>query len=190
MFHKPTLTFKNFNNHFITQILTHITNNKPITILTTTSNNTKTTITHTFYNLPNIKIIILYPQNKINPLQKKLFYTLNNNIKTITINNNFNTYQTLIKQTFNNKKLKITLKLNSTNSININHLLTQIYYYFKTITQLPQKTHNQLIISIPNKNFNNLTTNLLTKSLNLPIKHFITTTNINNTIPHFLHNNQ
>ncbi|MCU9806695.1 threonine synthase, partial [Enterococcus faecalis] len=73
------------------------------------------------------------------------------------------------------------------NSINISRLLAQICYYFEAVAQLPQEARNQLVVSVPIGNFGDLTAGLLAKSLRLPAKRFIAATNVNDTVPRFLH---
>lgn len=86
--------------------------------------------------------------------------------------------------------MKVALGLNSANSINISRLLAQICYYFEAVAQLPQEARNQLVVSVPSGNFGDLTAGLLAKSLGLPVKRFIAATNVNDTVPRFLHGGQ
>ncbi len=95
-----------------------------------------------------------------------------------------------MKQAFDDEELKVALGLNSANSINISRLLAQICYYFEAVAQLPQEARNQLVVSVPSGNFGDLTAGLLAKSLGLPVKRFIAATNVNDTVPRFLHDGQ
>jgi len=133
-----------------------------------------------------VRVVILYPQGKISPLQEKLFCTLGGNIETIAIDGDFDACQALVKQAFDDEALKKAIGLNSANSINISRLLAQICYYFEAVAQLPQEKRNQLVISVPSGNFGDLTAGLLAKSLGLPVKRFIAATNANDTVPRFL----
>lgn len=186
LFHGPTLAFKDFGGRFMAQMLTHISGDKPVTILTATSGDTGAAVAHAFYGLKNVRVVILYPQGKISPLQEKLFCTLGGNIETVAIDGDFDACQALVKQAFDDEELKQTLGLNSANSINISRLLAQICYYFEAVAQLPQEARNQLVISVPSGNFGDLTAGLLAKSLGLPVKRFIAATNANDTVPRFL----
>lgn len=186
LFHGPTLAFKDFGGRFMAQMLTHISGDKPVTILTATSGDTGAAVAHAFYGLKNVRVVILYPQGKISPLQEKLFCTLGGNIETVAIDGDFDACQALVKQAFDDEELKQALGLNSANSINISRLLAQICYYFEAVAQLPQEARNQLVISVPSGNFGDLTAGLLAKSLGLPVKRFIAATNANDTVPRFL----
>jgi threonine synthase len=186
LFHGPTLAFKDFGGRFMAQILTQVSGDQPVTILTATSGDTGAAVAHAFHGLKNVRVVILYPRGKISPLQEKLFCTLGGNIHTVAIDGDFDACQALVKQAFDDEELKHALKLNSANSINISRLLAQICYYFEAVAQLPQEARNQLVISVPSGNFGDLTAGLLAKSLGLPVKRFIAATNANDTVPRFL----
>ncbi|BAH83163.1 threonine synthase [Candidatus Ishikawella capsulata] len=185
LFHGPTLAFKDFGARFMASVLAYL-NNNCATVLIATSGDTGAAVAHAFYGMHNIRVVILYPQGKISSLQEKLFCTLGKNIDTIAIKGDFDSCQTLVKQAFDDKLLREKINLNSANSINISRLLAQICYYFEGVAQLPKEKRNQLVISVPSGNFGNLTAGLLAKSLGLPIKRFIFSTNSNDTVPRFL----
>ncbi|MCP4957500.1 threonine synthase [Photobacterium aquimaris] len=188
LFHGPTLAFKDFGGRFMAQSLAAVTadSETDITILTATSGDTGAAVAHAFYGMDNIKVVILYPKGKISPLQEKMFCTLGNNITTVAINGTFDDCQALVKQAFDDAKLREDIGLNSANSINISRLMAQICYYFEAVAQLPKAEREQLVISVPSGNFGNLTAGLLAKSLGLPVKRFIAATNVNDTVPRYL----
>ncbi len=186
LFHGPTLAFKDFGGRFMAQMLSHISGDKPVTILTATSGDTGAAVAHAFYGMKNVRVVILYPRGKISPLQEKLFCTLGGNIETVAVEGDFDACQALVKQAFDDEELKQALGLNSANSINISRLLAQICYYFEAVAQLPQEARNQLVISVPSGNFGDLTAGLLAKALGLPVKRFIAATNANDTVPRYL----
>lgn len=186
LFHGPTLAFKDFGGRFMAQALVQVADDKKITILTATSGDTGAAVAHAFYHLPNIRVVILYPEGKISPLQEKLFCTLGDNIHTIAIKSDFDACQALVKKSFDDTELKNKIGLNSANSINISRLLAQICYYFEAFAQLTPKQREQLVISVPSGNFGDLTAGLLAKTMGLPIKRFIAATNANDTVPRYL----
>ncbi|AKC31962.1 threonine synthase [Candidatus Pantoea carbekii] len=191
LFYGPTLAFKDFGARFMAEILSYLlSDDQQMTILTATSGDTGAAVAHAFYGMEKIRVVILYPQGKISLFQEKLFCTLGNNIDTIAIDGDFDTCQSLVKQAFENEKLKNIIVLNSANSINVSRLLAQICYYFEAVAQLPQEKRTQLVISVPSGNFGNLTAGLMAKSLGLPVKRFIAATNINDTVPRFLSSGQ
>ena len=136
--------------------------------------------------MKNIRVVILYPKGKISPLQEKLFCTLGKNIETLAVEGDFDDCQTLVKQAFDDEELRISIGLNSANSINISRLLAQICYYFEAFAQLNDEQRKQCVIAVPSGNFGNLTAGLLAKAAGLPVKRFIAATNENDTVPRYL----
>ena len=187
LFHGPTLAFKDFGGRFMAQVLATVRGDGKITILTATSGDTGAAVAHAFYGLENIDVVILYPKGKISPLQEKLFCTLGGNIRTIAIHADFDACQALVKQAFDDAELRQAIGLNSANSINISRLLAQVCYYFEAAAQLPKEQRENLVVSVPSGNFGNLTAGLIAKTLGLPIKRFIAATNVNDTVPRYLH---
>lgn len=186
LFHGPTLAFKDFGGRFMAQALSAVRGDGKITILTATSGDTGAAVAHAFYGLENINVVILYPKGKISPLQEKLFCTLGGNIRTIAIESDFDACQALVKQAFDDAELRQAIGLNSANSINISRLLAQVCYYFEAVAQLPKEKRSEVVVSVPSGNFGNLTAGLIAKTLGLPIKRFIASTNANDTVPRYL----
>ncbi|MCT8569623.1 threonine synthase [Glaesserella parasuis] len=186
LFHGPTLAFKDFGGRFMAQALSAVRGDGKITILTATSGDTGAAVAHAFYGLENINVVILYPKGKISPLQEKLFCTLGGNIRTVAIESDFDACQALVKQAFDDAELRQAIGLNSANSINISRLLAQVCYYFEAVAQLPKEKRSDVVVSVSSGNFGNLTAGLIAKTLGLPIKRFIASTNANDTVPRYL----
>lgn len=186
LFHGPTLAFKDFGGRFMAQALASVRGDGKITILTATSGDTGAAVAHAFYGLENINVVILYPKGKISPLQEKLFCTLGGNIRTVAIESDFDACQALVKQAFDDAEVRQAIGLNSANSINISRLLAQVCYYFEAVAQLPKEKRSDVVVSVPSGNFGNLTAGLIAKTLGLPIKRFIASTNANDTVPRYL----
>lgn len=186
LFHGPTLAFKDFGGRFMAQCLATLSDDGKITILTATSGDTGAAVAHAFYGLPNIEVVILYPEGKISPLQEKLFTTLGGNIRTFAVQGDFDACQALVKQAFDDEELKAAVGLNSANSINISRLVAQVCYYFEAVAELPAEQRHKAVIAVPSGNFGNLTAGLIAKALGLPVKRFVAATNANDTVPRYL----
>jgi threonine synthase len=186
LFHGPTLAFKDFGGRFMAQSLAAVSDGGKITILTATSGDTGAAVAHAFYGMEDINVVILYPKGKISPLQESLFCTLGKNIHTVAINGDFDDCQALVKNAFDDQKLRQDIGLNSANSINISRLMAQICYYFEAAAQMTKAERENLVISVPSGNFGNLTAGLLAKAMGLPVKRFIAATNANDTVPRYL----
>lgn len=186
LFHGPTLAFKDFGGRFMAQCLTEISDGQPITILTATSGDTGAAVAHAFHGIDNINVVILYPKGKISQLQEKLFTTLGGNIHTVSVEDDFDACQQLVKSAFDDPEVRDGLHLNSANSINISRLAAQVCYYFEAVSQLTPAEREDLVISVPSGNFGNLTAGLIAKVMGLPVKHFVAATNLNDTVPRYL----
>lgn len=186
LFHGPTLAFKDFGGRFMAQCLTEIAAGEKITILTATSGDTGAAIAHAFHGLDNINVVILFPKGKISPLQEKLFTTLGDNIHTVSIEDDFDACQQMVKSAFDDVEVREGLHLNSANSINISRLVAQVCYYFEAVSQLSKEQRDDLVISVPSGNFGNLTAGMIAKTMGLPVKHFVAATNLNDTVPRYL----
>lgn len=182
LFHGPSLAFKDFGARFLAQCINHISNDEPITILTATSGDTGAAVAHAFYGLDNVNVVILYPKDKISPLQEKLFSTLGANIETIAVAGDFDDCQSMVKQAFMDDDLRSQLNISSANSINVARLLAQVCYYFEFLALKPDIKY----ICVPSGNFGNLTAGLIAKVMGCPIKRFIAATNANDTVPRYL----
>jgi len=185
LFHGPTLAFKDFGARFMAQCLSELSKGQKITILTATSGDTGAAVAHAFHGIENIDVVILFPKGKISPLQEKLFSTLGGNIHTVAIESDFDACQQLVKNSFQDPDIRDGLHLNSANSINISRLLAQVCYYFEAIAQLPKEQRAQAVLSVPSGNFGNLTAGMFAKVLGLPIKRFVASTNLNDTVPRY-----
>ena len=77
------------------------------------------------------------------------------------------------------------MKLTSANSINIARWLPQMFYFFFAYKDLKAK-NKDLVVSVPSGNFGNICAGIMAQKLGLPIKHFIASTNVNDTVPNYL----
>jgi threonine synthase len=184
LFHGPSLAFKDFGARFMAGCLAEFRDDGQMTILTATSGDTGAAVAHAYYGQPGIEVLVLYPKGRISPLQEKLFCTLGGNIRTIAVEADFDTCQSLVKQSFDDQELKQGLGLNSANSINIARLFAQVCYYFEAAAVVEDV--NNLVFSVPSGNFGNVTAGLIARAIGLPYKRVIAATNVNDTVPRFL----
>ncbi|WP_185864575.1 threonine synthase [Blattabacterium cuenoti] len=187
LFHGPTLAFKDVGARFMAGCLSFFYKKirKKITILVATSGDTGGAVAQGFYKKSGIEVIILYPYNGISSLQKKQITSLGENIFPLEIIGSFDDCQNIVKKSFTDREIQKKYILTSANSINIARWLPQMFYYFlayKTIGKHDEK----LIFSVPSGNFGNICAGMMSKEMGLPIKFFIASTNINDTIPRFL----
>jgi threonine synthase len=187
LFHGPTLAFKDFGARFMARLMGYFVRGETrlLTVLVATSGDTGSAVAHGFLGLPGIRVMILYPSNRISPAQEKQFTTLGDNITPLEVAGSFDDCQRLVKQAFTDTALNERALLTSANSINVGRLLPQMFYHVAAYRQLPVASV-PLIVSVPSGNFGNLTAGIFAKRIGLPVARFVASTNANDVIPAYL----
>ena len=187
LFHGPTMAFKDVGARFMSQCLEYFNQNKneEITVLVATSGDTGGAVANGFLNAKGVQVVILYPKGKVSEIQEKQLTTLGNNITALEVDGVFDDCQEMVKSAFLDKN--ISRNLTSANSINVARWLPQMFYFFFAYKQISKK-YKDIIFSVPSGNFGNICAGLLAQKLGLPIKHFVASTNINDTVPKYLIN--
>ncbi|WP_185858641.1 threonine synthase [Blattabacterium cuenoti] len=188
LFHGPTLAFKDLGAQFMAECLSFFSRKKEknVTVLVATSGDTGGAVAKGFHKKTGIEVIILYPYNGISCLQKKQITSLGDNILALEIHGNFDDCQNMVKKAFLDKEIQKKYILTTANSINISRWLPQMFYYFLAYRQIKIENPIELIFSVPSGNFGNICAGMMAEKMGLPIKFFIASTNINDTIPRFL----
>jgi threonine synthase len=199
LWHGPTMAFKDFGARFMSRIMSYFLSTeggsvssgkqsgRELKIIVATSGDTGSAVAAGFYNVPNIKVYILYPSGKVSDLQEKQLTTFGGNITAIEVKGVFDDCQKLAKQVLSDKELNGKGEFSSANSINFGRLLPQIFYYFFGYSQLAKKGFKDIVFCVPSGNFGNLTAGLMAKKMGLPIARFIAATNVNDVVPEYLH---
>jgi threonine synthase len=182
----PTASFKDFAARMMSRLMQYFlaSGDSRLTILTATSGDTGSAVASAFYGLPNINVIILFPEDEVTDMQRKQMTTLQQNISVIAVDGKFDDCQRLVKQAFMDPSLS-HLPLSSANSINIGRLLPQSVYYFYAWAKLSGKTDERVVFSVPSGNFGNLMGGIVASRMGLPVDHFIISTNENDEVPEF-----
>ena len=187
LFHGPTMSFKDIGAGFMARCLGYFNrkNNNKHTVLVATSGDTGGAVAHGFLGIKGIEVVIVYPSGKVSDIQERQLTTFGQNITAIELDGYFDDCQEMVKKAFLDNEIK--RKLTSANSINIARWLPQMFYYFIAYKKV-YKQKKEVIFSVPSGNFGNICAAIMAKRLGLPIKHFIASTNINDTVPNYLAN--
>jgi threonine synthase len=110
---------------------------------------------------------------------------LGENITALEVDGTFDDCQNMVKSAFIDPELTNQVALTSANSINIARWLAQMFYYFVAYKNRPNP-EKDLVVSVPSGNFGNLCAGLMAQQMGLPIKHFVASTNVNDTVPSYL----
>ena len=187
LFHGPTMAFKDVGARFMARLLSYLLEDKEqeVHVLVATSGDTGSAVASGFYNVPGIRVTILYPSGGVSAFQEKQLTTLGGNINALEIDGVFDDCQRLVKEAFADADLKKERRLTSANSINFARLLPQSFYYFYAVGQL-MKNDKPIVISVPSGNYGNLTAGVVAWKMGLPIHHFVAASNANNVVPRYL----
>ncbi len=189
LFHGPTLAFKDVGGRFMARLLGYFLQgfDKEVNVLVATSGDTGSAVANGFYDVPGIKVYVLYPKGLVSDIQEKQFTTLGKNITAIEVDGTFDDCQRLVKSAFLNQQLNDALVLTSANSINVARFLPQSFYYFNAYARLLELgIDKDIVISVPSGNFGNLTAGLFAKFMGLPISRFVAANNENDVVYKYL----
>ena len=190
LFHGPTLAFKDVGARFMSRCLGYFNRNEhtKTTVLVATSGDTGGAVASGFLGEESVEVIILYPKEKVSPVQELQLTTCGQNIIAIAVDGNFDSCQSIVKNAFADTTLNTIFKLTSANSINVARWLPQQLYYFYA---LQQWMHDDApVIAVPSGNFGNICGGILAKASGLLVKHFIAACNANDTVPTFFETHQ
>ncbi len=191
LFHGPTYAFKDFGARFMGRMLGYLGDGEPITILAATSGDTGSAVAHGFYGVENVRVVILYPDGKVSPLQEAQMTTLGGNIHPLKVDGNFDDCQRLVKTMFKDEQLRRKVRITSANSINLLRWLPQSFYYFYAYCQWKKQTgKSDPVVVVPSGNYGNLAAGMLAKRMGLPIKGFVAASNANDVVPEYLQTRQ
>jgi len=185
LFHGPTMAFKDVGAKFMAKCLEYFNQNneEEVTVLVATSGDTGGAVANGFLGAKGVNVVILYPSGKVSDIQEKQLTTLGQNITALEVDGVFDDCQEMVKTAFLDEE--ITKTLTSANSINVARWLPQMFYFFFAYKELHQK-HKDIVFSVPSGNFGNICAGIMAQKLGLPIKHFVASTNVNDTVPNYL----
>lgn len=188
LFHGPTLAFKDVGARFMSRCLSYFLKDetRKVTVLVATSGDTGGAVANGFYKVPNVEVVILYPKNRVSPVQEKQLTALGENIKALEVEGSFDDCQKLVKQAFSDEETNEKILLTSANSINVARWLPQQIYYLLAYKQWKQKHSEKPVICVPSGNFGNICAGILAYFRGIPAEHFIAACNANDVIPNFL----
>ena len=188
LFHGPTFAFKDFGARFMGGMLGLLNQSADdLVVLTATSGDTGSAVAAGFYNVPGIKVVVLYPNGKVSDLQESQMTTLGGNIRPVRVNGNFDDCQALVKKVFADSDFRTDVNVTSANSINILRWIPQSFYYFYGWCQWKKATGSELpTIVVPSGNYGNITAGMLAHAMGLPVKGFIAGSNANDVVPEYL----
>ncbi|WP_291961697.1 threonine synthase [Maribacter sp.] len=187
LFHGPTMAFKDVGARFMAQCLGYFSrsSDNEVTVLVATSGDTGGAVANGFLGVDGVNVVILYPSGKVSDIQERQLTTLGKNITALEVDGTFDDCQAMVKNAFLDKELLDHMKLTSANSINVARWLPQLFYFLFAYKQAKLKG-KEIVFSVPSGNFGNICAGLVAQRLGMPVKHFVASTNVNDTVPQFM----
>ncbi len=191
LFHGPSCAFKDFGACFLAAAVEALgpPDSRKTVVLTATSGDTGSAVAQAFSGREGVEVVVLFPKNRVSPLQEKQLTTVGGNVTAVEIEGAFDDCQRLVKSAFASDTISSELRLTSANSINLGRLIPQAYYYVDAWLRLrgaSKSTVRPVRFVVPSGNFGNVTAGLLAWKWGLPVSGFIAATNINDVVPSYL----
>lgn len=190
LFHGPTLAFKDVAMQLLARLMDHVlsTRKERATIIGATSGDTGGAAIEAFRGRDNVDIFILFPHNKVSPVQQRQMTTVGEaNVHAIAVDGNFDDCQSLVKALFNHHSFRDEFKIAGVNSINWARIMAQIVYYFSTASTLGSPDR-EVSFTVPTGNFGDIFAGFAAKQMGLPIRDLIIATNQNDILDRTLEN--
>lgn len=187
LFHGPTMAFKDVGAAFMAGCLGYFSEHSDAktTVLVATSGDTGGAVAKGFLGVPSVEVVILYPKDKVSDIQERQLTTLGQNIRALQVDGTFDDCQEMVKKAFIDPVLQESLSLTSANSINVARWIPQMLYYLRACQHLGPDIKD-VVFSVPSGNFGNICAGMLAAKMGMPCRHFVASTNQNDTVPRYL----
>lgn len=187
LFHGPTMAFKDVGARFMARSLEYFNrdNDEHVTVLVATSGDTGGAVARGFLGVKGVDVVILYPNGKVSDIQERQLTTLGKNIKALRVDGVFDDCQEMVKTAFLDDSITSKRALTSANSINVARWLPQLFYFLFAYKQT-KKLGKDIVFSVPSGNFGNICAGIVAHKLGMPVKHFIASVNVNDTVVEYL----
>lgn len=187
LFHGPTMAFKDVGARFMARSLEYFNRNNDghVTVLVATSGDTGGAVARGFLGVKGVDVVILYPNGAVSDIQERQLTTLGQNIKALRVDGVFDDCQEMVKTAFLDESITSERALTSANSINVARWLPQLFYFLFAYKQT-KKLGKDIVFSVPSGNFGNICAGIVASKLGMPVKHFIASVNVNDTVVNYL----
>ena len=200
LWHGPTSAFKDMALQLLPQLMSTALQKTgeqaQVLILVATSGDTGKAALEGFKDVPQISIMVFYPDGGVSRIQQLQMVTQEgNNVNVTAVKGNFDDAQSGVKEIFADvafagKLAAQNVKLSSANSINWGRLVPQIVYYFSAYADLRKAgkidAGEAINFTVPTGNFGNILAAFYAKQMGLPIHKLVCASNANNVLTDFL----
>ena len=200
LWHGPTSAFKDMALQLLPQLMSTALKKTgeqaEVLILVATSGDTGKAALEGFRDVPQIKIMVFYPEGGVSRIQRLQMLTQEGaNVNVTAVRGNFDDAQSGVKRIFSDAAYNEALsaegiKLSSANSINWGRLVPQIVYYFSAYADLVKvgtiQAGEAINFTVPTGNFGDILAGFYAKCMGLPVHKLICASNANNVLTDFL----
>ena len=181
LFHGPTLAFKDVAMQILARLYDYVLSRKKrtLTIVCATSGDTGGAAVEAFRGSANVRIVVLFPDNRISEVQRRFMTTTGDaNVRTVAVDGTFDDCQTILKSLFQDERFSRDVDLSGVNSINWARVAAQSVYYFTAAAALgaPDRA---MTFAVPTGNFGDAFAGFVAAKMGLPIEKIIVATNSN-----------
>ena len=181
LFHGPTLAFKDFAMQLIGRLMQTALarSGRRITVVGATSGDTGSAAIEAFRGLPNVDVVILFPEGRVSEVQRRQMTTAADaNVHAVALAGDFDACQARVKDMFNDFAFRDAVGLTAVNSINWARVLAQVVYFFTSAVALGAP-HRAVNFCVPTGNFGDIYAGSIARAMGLPMERLVIATNHN-----------
>lgn len=183
----PTLAFKDFGQQIIGQLLNYYLSQqgKIANIIVETSGDTGPAAVAGVQGMSNVKIICLYPHNRVSAIQELQMTTVQySNVHIFRTEGNSDEQASVLKEIFNDKEFVEKYNICSVNSINWARIAIQSSFYIYLSIQIQKRFRRfePIDVVVPSGAFGNAMGAYLAKLMGGFIHKIICATNLNDIV--------
>ncbi len=198
LYHGPTRAFKDMALQPFPKLVSALAQDTGIhyLVLAATSGDTGPAALSGFRDLPNTKVVCLYPEGGTSDVQKQqMVKEAGENLKVIGVKSDFDATQKALKDMINSDDFRQEVRdagyeLSAANSVNFGRIMFQIVYHFWSYYELVRQKEieygDEITSIIPSGNFGNGLAAFYAKLMGLPISKIILASNENDVLTEFI----
>jgi len=183
LFHGPSLAFKDIAMQLLARLYDHVlvANGSTATIVCATSGDTGGAAVEAFRGLDSIRLVILFPENRISERQRRFMTTSGDaNIHVAAVDGDFDDCQALLKSILADRTFA-NAGLAAVNSINLARIVAQTVYYFTAAAALGSP-ERPVTFAVPTGNFGDAYAGYAATAMGLPVERLVVATNSNDIV--------